>query len=249
MNNSKFPPIEPLLKITPKKIHPLLHALFKGEEVAYLKMVTVSKKFQLILTEFSLKEAYLEGVSEGLDLLILKGRKVRTDSSGEILNSSEGVEDITLSSNLLELTTEFKIKEDYSDSIDPKEVAEGKMDGEIVWVCDFRYDNYGEKPIRKILPTKVMVRSNSESIRTFYYSESHFARLSKKGEPLKSKLIALVDNTGYRNRSGQPLWIFPDEKSCVHQFNLLVDAAKEGMKNYIKKKELDLKEISNLRIQ
>jgi hypothetical protein len=110
--------------------------------------------------------------------------------------------------------------------IDIKDLVEGKLDGEYVWVCDFRHNNIFEKPIRHVAPERVLVRSNTEiptktsahgkvyQVRTIYYSESHFVRLSKKtGKPIKS-MYAPFDNTGYRSYTGVPLNIFDNEAEC-----------------------------------
>ncbi len=102
--------------------------------------------------------------------------------------------------------------------IDVKEITNGSIDGKIVWVYDFRYNNFDEKPIRKVLPQSVFVQSNDKIKKKIYYSKSHFVGRNKHGDPLKSKIIALYDNTGYRSFPGTPLNVFETERECFAHF-------------------------------
>jgi len=98
--------------------------------------------------------------------------------------------------------------------IDIKEIIDGKKNGEKIWICDFRFSDYGHtKPLRHVKPTQVIIVGNSElpKNKTVYYSESHFLALNKKGEPMKSKIIKPFDNTGQRSYTGVALnaFLFP----------------------------------------
>ena len=42
--------------------------------------------------------------------------------------------------------------------------------------------------------------------------------MNKKGEPSKSKIISIFDNTGYRSFAGIPIQIFDNEKECRDSF-------------------------------
>lgn len=116
--------------------------------------------------------------------------------------------------------------------IEIKEITEGKRDGEYVWICDFRYNHYGEKPIRHIKPIKVLIRNNSETSRRIYYSNSHFVGLNKKNLPIFSKIIPPFDNTGYRMCAGTPLNCFENEKECVSFYKNQIKKAIKGLSTY-----------------
>lgn len=113
--------------------------------------------------------------------------------------------------------------------IDYKEIAEGKHNNKIVWICDLRYNDYTQKPIRHIKPTKVLIRDNSQTTKNIYYSASHFVGLNKKGEPIKSKVISLFDNTGFRSRTGTPLDCFETEAECIEGYKKLCVTAIKGL--------------------
>jgi hypothetical protein len=105
--------------------------------------------------------------------------------------------------------------------------------GEIVWICDFRFNNeFFKKPIRKVLPTKVIVCSNDDlpKRKTVYYSEVHFKKLNKNGEPLKSSVIGPYDNTGYRSYPGVSVNIFKSEMECRMFFKILCSGLVEEIK-------------------
>jgi hypothetical protein len=115
-----------------------------------------------------------------------------------------------------------------------EDVKSGKLNGKMVWICDLRFDNYGEKPIRHVKPQEVLVRPNSETTKRIYYSESHFVGLNKKGEPVKSKTYSPVDNTGYRSRSGTALQVFDNEADCRKAYTKQIATAIHGLENYKK---------------
>ena len=113
-----------------------------------------------------------------------------------------------------------------------KDVTDGNMNGQTVWICDLRYNNYNEKPIRNIKPTKVLIRDNNETNKKIYYSSSHFVGLNKKNQPIKSKVIAVYDNTGYRSITGTPLNCFLSENECVQYYKKQLEIAIKGLKYY-----------------
>jgi hypothetical protein len=104
--------------------------------------------------------------------------------------------------------------------IDTQEIMNGSRNGEIVWICHYHRPDMHKKPLRNIPPTKVIVRCNDElpKNKTVYYSKSHFSPLSKTGSPL-AKVISPVDNTGFRSRSGTPLFVFDNEGDCHASWN------------------------------
>lgn len=116
--------------------------------------------------------------------------------------------------------------------------------GEEVWICDYRFNDIDNQPIRHVKPTKVIVVSNEElpGNKTVYYSEFHFRPFGKNGKPL-AQVIAPYDNTGYRSNTGTSLNIFYDEKECVKHYKkqcrtIIIDfeAAKESKLKYYDKK-------------
>jgi len=92
--------------------------------------------------------------------------------------------------------------------------------GKKLWISDFRQDDLDKKPIRCVRPQMALLRSNTEinSRKRIHYSDNHFVGLNKKGEPSKSKIIAIFDNTGYRSYPGEPIQIFDDEQECRAAF-------------------------------
>ena len=137
--------------------------------------------------------------------------------------------------------------------IDIKEITSGSRDGEVVWVCDFRFNKYRKatKPLRHVKPTEVIVVCN-ESLpknKTVYYSESHFLPLNKQGDPIKSKIIAPFDNTGYRALTGTPLNIFTDEAECKSHYKKQCDDIIELLKSrQVKANEFFNSEIKKIKI-
>ncbi len=121
--------------------------------------------------------------------------------------------------------------------INIKDITEGKYNGKYVYISDIRDNgNPFEKLIRNIPPQKVLVRCNKHlnKNKTIYYSESHFLGLNKNGEPLKSKVIAPYDNTGYRAFTGTPLKVFDNLKDCEESYNIQKEVIRNKMKEKIK---------------
>ncbi|QDX95855.1 hypothetical protein EEL30_21690 [Brevibacillus laterosporus] len=99
------------------------------------------------------------------------------------------------------------------------EINEQLKAGDIVYICDYRFNNIDQQPIRHVEPQKVMVFSNSDLPRNknVYYSEHHFRPLNKKGKS-SSRIIAPYDNTGYRHYTGVSLNIFFSEEECIKHY-------------------------------
>lgn len=118
--------------------------------------------------------------------------------------------------------------------MDIENITNGSMNGEYVWICDYRYKDISEKPIRHIRPQKVLVRSNDETKKRIYYSESHFIGLNKKNEPVKSKVIPVFDATGYRSYTGVPVNVFDNEKDCNEKYVSQCAKAESQLDEWIK---------------
>ena len=106
--------------------------------------------------------------------------------------------------------------------ISTAEVRQGKHDGKTVYVCDYRREDLHKKAGRNVKPTKAIIKPISEASKTVYYSQSYFAPLSKKGQPLK-RVISPVDNTGYRSRQGNELYVFDNLEECEAKYNELLE--------------------------
>ncbi|AYB37610.1 hypothetical protein [Brevibacillus laterosporus] len=114
------------------------------------------------------------------------------------------------------------------------ELNEQLKAGDIVYICDYRFNNIDQQPIRHIIPQRVMVFSNSDlpKGKKVYYSEHHFRPLNKKDKPL-SRIIAPYDNTGYRSYKGVSLNIFFTKEECIKHYQ---QQCKQNIKEYEKAK-------------
>lgn len=113
-----------------------------------------------------------------------------------------------------------------------KEVASGFHNDKVVWICDYRYNDYGEKPIRRLKPTRVIIRDIDETKDRIYYSDSFFSKLNKNDEPLKA-IIKLFDNTGYRSFAGVPLSVFTTEEECATHYVKQLETIRDGMESWL----------------
>lgn len=104
---------------------------------------------------------------------------------------------------------------------------------EPVWVCDLRYEDYGNKPIRHVAPTLVIPRDNTElpKSKTVYYSPIHFVKLKANGEP-GAQIIAPFDNTGFRGRTGHSVFVFTSKEECENHYETLKVVAVEGLRSH-----------------
>lgn len=102
--------------------------------------------------------------------------------------------------------------------------------GEEVWICDYRYNDIDNQPIRHITPRKVVVVSNEElpKNKRVYYSSFHFRPVNEKGKIL-SQVIAPYDNTGYRAYTGVSINIFYFEDECKKHYK---KQCKENLKKF-----------------
>ncbi len=91
--------------------------------------------------------------------------------------------------------------------------------GDVVWICDYRFNDIDNKPIRHVRPTKVVVTSNDDLPRgkRVYYSDIHFRPFGKSGQP-KAQVIAPYDNTGFRAYRGVALHVFSTEEECIAHY-------------------------------
>ena len=108
--------------------------------------------------------------------------------------------------------------------IETREVRDGLHTGKEVWICHYLRPDLDKKALRNVPPTKVLIRSNEElpKNKIVYYSEDHFAPISKSGKVL-NKVISPVDNTGYRGRAGNELHVFTKENECIEAWNEQID--------------------------
>ena len=109
------------------------------------------------------------------------------------------------------------------------EIATGELDGQIIWVCDYRHDDYTNKPIRAVKPTKVLVESNGLKINIKNYSESQVVALNKKGLPIKSKTYRLFDNTAHWGYQKNALKCFNTEQECVEFYKTQIEVVVQGL--------------------
>lgn len=89
--------------------------------------------------------------------------------------------------------------------------------GDKVWICDYRFDDPTNKPMRNIAPQQVFIMDKSSTKKRIYYSDFYFAPISAKGTPLAT-VIAPFDNTGFRGYTGISVNVFLDEKDCREHF-------------------------------
>jgi hypothetical protein len=116
--------------------------------------------------------------------------------------------------------------------LEPKEVAGGgNFIGQEVYVCDFRWDDFDKRPARNIRPTKVLIRDISETTKRIYYSNVFLSEI-KKENLLKSSMIKIYDNTGYRSFPGVPLNIFTTENEAIKYYIKMKDAVVGKFKEY-----------------
>lgn len=101
--------------------------------------------------------------------------------------------------------------------IPTSEVRNGKHNGKTVWICHYLQPDLNKKPLRNLPPTKCVIADNGEISKQIYYSESHFKKVGKNGSVTKT-VYSPVDNTGYRSRHGNELYVFEEEVECKEEF-------------------------------
>jgi len=136
---------------------------------------------------------------------------------------------------------------DKQDLINLKEVIQSQIDGfddkerleyealthklfKKVKMCHYLRPDLAKKALRNVPPTEVKVFSNDDlpKNKTVYYSKCHFRPVSKSGK-ITSRIISPVDNTGFRQRPGNPLFIFNNERECQVEWNKQIDKACEAL--------------------
>jgi hypothetical protein len=100
-----------------------------------------------------------------------------------------------------------------------------------VWVCDLRFKDGLEKPIRNVRPIKVSIQSRALVKKIIYYSDNALVPYNKKGELNFNQAFGIFDNTGFRSYPGVPLDIFDSEQECVEQYKFLVTLAINDLEN------------------
>lgn len=118
--------------------------------------------------------------------------------------------------------------------------AEGleNITGKMVWICDYRANaDPTKKPIRGIEPTPVVVTDAKETNKTIYYSPIYF-RPVKNGHVM-SKVIAPMDNTGYRGYTGESVNIFYTVEDCIKCYREQVRQATETYQNELERMTTD----------
>jgi hypothetical protein len=98
-----------------------------------------------------------------------------------------------------------------------------KVEGKKVYIVDVRLSD-GNAFLRNVPPTEVIITCNSElpKNKKVYYSNYHFRKLNKKGEPLK-QIVAPFDNTGFRSYSGTSVNVFETYEEAAQKYNKQLD--------------------------
>lgn len=134
--------------------------------------------------------------------------------------------------------------------INIEDIRSGSMDGDTVFICDYRQEDLNKKPIRNVKPQEVFVCGNDElpENKKIYYSDSHFRAKNKDGSK-SSKIIPLFDNTGFRSFAGVALEVFDNMEECAEAYRCavisVIDRLEEKKKTAVKCID---DEISRLRI-
>lgn len=105
---------------------------------------------------------------------------------------------------------------------DIKDITSGSMNGETIYICDYRQPDRNKKPIRNLPPTKVKIFPSSEAKKTVYYSNSFFRPFGKTGK-LLSQEIKPYDNTGFRMYTGEPVYAFDNLDEAIKKWNELLE--------------------------
>lgn len=122
--------------------------------------------------------------------------------------------------------------------LDTKELQDGLHTGKEVWICDWRFNDFNNKAIRHVKPTKVRIKNIQETSKRIYYSDCFFGDDKKK-----SVAISLFDNTGYRTYPGTALQCFTEENECKNAYEI---ARKENLKKFIEYKNQVIKRLEQL---
>lgn len=137
--------------------------------------------------------------------------------------------------------------------ISTEEMRAGSHDDKIVYICDYHQPDFSKKPLRKVPPIKCIIVSNDKlpKGKNIYYSQSHFISFSKSGK-LSKQIISPVDNTGYRSRIGNELYIFETKDECIEKWNQLITEHLKDLNEYVIRYmnglKYDIKKLSSLKI-
>jgi len=101
------------------------------------------------------------------------------------------------------------------------EITNGLHNGKSFWICDLRHVNgYNSKAARNVKPVLAEIRSTKDRTDVYYSDASFF---------VKSKMIKIFDNTGYRSYKGIPLMVFESEKECKEHYNSQLQKAIDSL--------------------
>jgi len=105
-------------------------------------------------------------------------------------------------------------------------IEKGKCDGMSIWICDITFDIRENRELRHIKPTRVLVRSNSDSDKRIYTanSVSHFLKYGRNMNITKT-VIKTRQVSRYRTGGAEvydPVFCFEDEQSCIEEYDKLL---------------------------
>ncbi len=125
--------------------------------------------------------------------------------------------------------------------IDIKDICNGCMDGELVYVCHYHQPDFSKKPLRNLKPTQVLIIDNRwlPKGKKVYYSSSHFRKSNNEGT-CTGPVISPVDNTGFRSRSGTPVHACTTKAECVKSWFKQVDIHRNRHTEYAREAKADL---------
>lgn len=108
--------------------------------------------------------------------------------------------------------------------------AKEPLNGRTVWICDYRFRDPLEKPIRHVLPIEVEVVSVKElpKGKKVYYSDVFFRPVGTR------KVIGPYDNTGFRSYAGESVEVFFTETGCRQKYMELCAGAIKAIDERIK---------------
>ena len=118
--------------------------------------------------------------------------------------------------------------------LETQDIINGKLDGQKIWICDLRYNDYSNKPVRHVIPMEVFVVNKDKVNKKIYYSNSCFLKINKNGEAVNSAVIPLFDNTGFRSYTGEPVKCFDNKEECIDYYKKQAQEAIKGLSNHLK---------------
>lgn len=111
----------------------------------------------------------------------------------------------------------------YEMKIDPK------WEGKELWVTDYRHRNATDKPVRHVVPTKVL-----------YTMHGYFLAINKNGEVGKRR-ISNTDNTC----DGAYLKVFTTEEECREEYRRLCNIVQNQFNEEVNRLQINLMTLSD----